>query len=60
MNLGPEHGSLLVKTDREGVAAKAGHNLVLEVTRWEAKLDAGTLELKADPARSRCARDYAA
>jgi polyisoprenoid-binding protein YceI len=48
---GPENGSLVVKTYREGLAAKAGHDLVIEVTRWEATLDtaAGTLELTADP-----------
>jgi polyisoprenoid-binding protein YceI len=48
---GPEHGSLVVKTYREGVAARAGHDLVLDVTRWQATLDpaVGTLELTADP-----------
>ena len=49
MTIGPEHGSLLVKTYREGVAAKAGHDLVLEVTRWEATLGDGAAELTADP-----------
>jgi polyisoprenoid-binding protein YceI len=49
--IGPEDGSLVVKTYREGLAAKAGHDLVIEVTRWEATFDsaAGTLELTADP-----------
>jgi polyisoprenoid-binding protein YceI len=49
--IGPEDGSLVVRTYREGVAAKAGHDLVIEVTRWQATLDpaAGTLELTADP-----------
>ena len=42
---GPENGSLLVKTYREGMAAKVGHDLVIEVTAWEA-----TVELPADPA----------
>jgi polyisoprenoid-binding protein YceI len=48
---GPWNGSLVVKTYREGLAAKAGHDLVIEVTRWEATLDAAarTLELTADP-----------
>jgi polyisoprenoid-binding protein YceI len=41
-------GSLLVKTYREGVAAKVGHDLVLEVTRWEAALDGEAVELTAD------------
>jgi polyisoprenoid-binding protein YceI len=49
--VGPEDGSLVVKTYREGLAAKAGHDLVIEVTRWQATIDAsaGTLELTADP-----------
>jgi polyisoprenoid-binding protein YceI len=49
--IGNDDGSLVVKTYREGLAAKAGHDLVIEVTRWEATIDvaAGTLELTADP-----------
>jgi polyisoprenoid-binding protein YceI len=49
--LGPDGATLLVKTYREGVAAMAGHDLVIEVTRWEANVDlaAGTIELSADP-----------
>jgi polyisoprenoid-binding protein YceI len=49
--IGPDSGTLVVKTYREGVAAKAGHDLVIEVTRWEANVDlaAGTIELTADP-----------
>jgi polyisoprenoid-binding protein YceI len=46
--LGPESGSILVRTYREGVAAKAGHDLVIEVTRWDATVDPGTVELIAD------------
>jgi polyisoprenoid-binding protein YceI len=51
MQLGPHNASLVVKTYREGVAAKAGHDLVIEVERWEATVDlgAGTVELSADP-----------
>ena len=46
---GPGNGSLVVKTYREGMAAKVGHDLVIEVTRWAATLDAsGALELTAD------------
>lgn len=45
--LGPDNASLQVKTYREGVAAKVGHDLVIEVTRWEA-----TVEVGADPASS--------
>jgi polyisoprenoid-binding protein YceI len=51
--LGPQTGSLRVKTYREGVAAKVGHDLVLEVGAWEATVDGApdalTIELTADP-----------
>jgi polyisoprenoid-binding protein YceI len=53
---GPDTGSLVVRTLREGAAARAGHDLVLEVTRWEAAVQlAGdladsTIALSADPA----------
>jgi polyisoprenoid-binding protein YceI len=46
---GPESGSLEVHTYREGVAAKVGHDLIIEVTTWAASDDGGTLELTADP-----------
>ncbi|MDH2430525.1 YceI family protein [Sphaerisporangium sp. TRM90804] len=32
--VGPECGRLLLRTSRAGVAAQAGHDLTLEVTRW--------------------------
>jgi polyisoprenoid-binding protein YceI len=53
--LGPDNASLVVKTYREGMAAKAGHDLIIEVQRWEATLEVGgdpsqsSLELHADP-----------
>jgi polyisoprenoid-binding protein YceI len=50
--LGPHNATLRVKTGRSGAAAKAGHDLVIEVTSWEATLDAGeapSIELSADP-----------
>jgi YceI-like domain len=47
--LGPENGSLVVKTYREGVAAKVGHDLVIDVTRWEATIDGEQVSLTADP-----------
>jgi polyisoprenoid-binding protein YceI len=47
---GPDTGSLEVHTYREGVAAKVGHDLIIEVTRWTASDDGGELELTADPA----------
>ena len=49
--LGPGDATLLVKTGRTGAAAKAGHDLVLEVTAWHATLevaDATSLTLEAD------------
>jgi polyisoprenoid-binding protein YceI len=46
--LGPESGSIFVRTYREGLAARAGHDLVMEVTRWEATFDPETIELTAD------------
>jgi len=39
--LGPGHGTLSVKTKRTGAAAKAGHDLVIHVTSWEATLEIG-------------------
>jgi polyisoprenoid-binding protein YceI len=53
--VGPETGSLYVRTYREGVAAKAGHDLIIQVTRWDATVQGGddpagwTIELNADP-----------
>jgi polyisoprenoid-binding protein YceI len=32
----PEHGRLVVRTFREGLAAGVGHDLVLEITSWSA------------------------
>ena len=52
--LGPENATLSVRTGRTGAAAVAGHNLVIHVTSWEAKLTVGgdvaetTIELSAD------------
>jgi polyisoprenoid-binding protein YceI len=48
--LGPENASLQVKTYREGMAAKVGHDLVIDVTRWDATVDLtdSTVELNAD------------
>ena len=49
--LGPDNASLTVQTGRSGAAAKAGHDLVIEVTSWEATLEVGdnaSLELSAD------------
>jgi polyisoprenoid-binding protein YceI len=45
--LGPENGTLSVRTGRTGAAAKAGHDLLIHVTAWQATLDVGE-----DPAQS--------
>jgi polyisoprenoid-binding protein YceI len=45
--LGPDNASLQVKTGHHGAAAKAGHDLVIDVTDWQA-----TLEIAEDPAQS--------
>jgi polyisoprenoid-binding protein YceI len=37
--LGPANAKLTVHTARAGVAARAGHDLVIEVTRWSASLE---------------------
>jgi polyisoprenoid-binding protein YceI len=53
--LGPDTASLVVKTYREGLAAKAGHDLIIEVRQWKATLEVGedpsdsSLQLHADP-----------
>jgi hypothetical protein len=46
--LGPDDGTLSIHTGRTGAAAKAGHDLVIEVTAWE-----GTLRVGEDPADTR-------
>ena len=45
--LGPENGTLSVRTGRIGAAAMAGHDLLLDVTAWQA-----TLEVGEDPAET--------
>jgi hypothetical protein len=34
--LGPDSGRVVIKTGRVGLAARAGHDLTLELTRWSA------------------------
>jgi polyisoprenoid-binding protein YceI len=52
--LGPDTASLVVKTYREGLAAKAGHDLIIDVKQWGATLKVGedpshsSLQLHAD------------
>jgi polyisoprenoid-binding protein YceI len=51
--IGPDNGTLTIKTGREGAAAKAGHDLTLEATSWEGTLELGdnpSVKLTIDPA----------
>jgi polyisoprenoid-binding protein YceI len=53
--VGPANGTLQVHTYREGVAQKAGHDLIIEVARWEATAEVSeggalsAVRLTADP-----------
>jgi polyisoprenoid-binding protein YceI len=57
--LGPDNATLSVRTGRAGAAAKAGHDLTMHVTAWEATIEAGedpgqtTMRLTADPSSLR-------
>src|SRR4051794_27412367 len=49
--LGPEDGTLTVRTKRSGAAAMAGHNPLIEGTSWEATIEVGadtSVVLEAD------------
>jgi polyisoprenoid-binding protein YceI len=37
--LGPQNGTLVLRTRRQGVAASVGHDLTIEVSRWSAEAD---------------------
>ena len=53
-SLGPDNATLWIRTKRTGAAAKAGHDLLIEVTAWSATIEAGEqseqtrMELTAD------------
>ena len=53
--IGPDKATLSVHTGRQGAVAKAGHDLLIHVTDWHAKLELGedgvatSIELGADP-----------
>ncbi|MGI9185520.1 MAG: YceI family protein [Solirubrobacteraceae bacterium] len=53
-SLGPEQATLRIRTARKGAAAKAGHDLLIEVTAWKATIEvdaqaaATTVNLTAD------------
>jgi polyisoprenoid-binding protein YceI len=38
-HLGPDSGRLTLRTYRSGLAAQAGHDLTIDVTRWDAAVD---------------------
>lgn len=51
-DIGPNTGRVLVRTGREGLAAKVGHDLTIEITRWRARVtvpgpEAGGLDAAA-------------
>jgi hypothetical protein len=48
MRYGPDNATLTVQTKRTGAAAKAGHDLLLLVTRWEGELTDDAATLTAD------------
>src|ERR1700730_2445990 len=37
--LGPDTGRVVIQTGRAGLAAKAGHDLTIEVTGWSAQVE---------------------
>jgi hypothetical protein len=37
--LGPDNGRVVLKTGRQGIAARAGHDLTIEITRWSAQVE---------------------
>jgi polyisoprenoid-binding protein YceI len=51
LTFGPANATLTVRTKRTGAAARAGHDLLIEVTSWEAAVDPqeGSVTLTADP-----------
>ena len=49
--LGPESGQLLIKTGRTGLGARAGHDLTIEVTRWQAQATVDSAEVARSSVR---------
>src|SRR5687767_7349508 len=50
--IGPDNGTLTINTTREGAAAKAGHDLVIEATSWDGTVDLGdspSVSVNVDP-----------
>jgi polyisoprenoid-binding protein YceI len=46
--LGPDSGRLTLRTYRSGLAAQAGHDLTIDVTRWSGSVDSGRLDATID------------
>ena len=46
--LGPESGRLTLRTYRSGLAAQAGHDLTIDVTRWSGQVDQDRLDATID------------
>lgn len=38
--LGPDSGRVVIRTGRVGLAARAGHDLTMEITQWSARVEA--------------------
>ena len=53
-HLGPDHGQIVLRTFRDGLAAQAGHDLIIDITRWSGELAVGddlaptSLEVRID------------
>jgi polyisoprenoid-binding protein YceI len=43
--LGPDSGQLVIKTSRTGLGARAGHDLTIEVTRWQAEVSVDSADV---------------
>ena len=46
---GPHNATLTVRTTRAGAAAKAGHDLLIEVAQWDATVTHGRVSVSVDP-----------
>jgi hypothetical protein len=45
--LGPEHGRIVLRTFRDGLASQAGHDLTIEASRWSGRLEVGKDQVPA-------------
>jgi polyisoprenoid-binding protein YceI len=46
--IGPQHDHLILHTSREGVAARVGHDLTIEMTRWSGRLRVGDNQVASE------------